>query len=126
MKEGRPQQVLERRACPHLTHEKFLPSARHSVYIPRMPHPPAPPLARTSAALSAVAAARPEPRSLLALILALLLRLFARKQAPWSLLEDDSLYDHVFLYDAREHAVTDFDAHAICGANPYAMARQSG
>jgi hypothetical protein len=71
--------------------------------------------------MSAVASARPEPRSLLALILALLLRLFARKQVAWSLLEDESLYHHVFLYDARENAVTDFDAYAICGANPYAL-----
>jgi hypothetical protein len=71
--------------------------------------------------MSAVASARPEPRSLLALILALLLRLFARKQVAWSLLEDEALYDHETLYNPREHAETDFDGYAFCGVDPYAL-----
>jgi hypothetical protein len=79
-------------------------------------HPPA-----LHAARKAVAGARPESGSLLALILALLLRLFARKHVAWSLLEDQSLYEHECLYDAREHAVTDFDAHAFLGTDPYAL-----
>ena len=74
-----------------------------------MPHPPAPHLARTSAALAAVAAARPGP-GLLALILALLLRLLARTEPAWFLPQDDEYED--------EHG---FDAYAACGANPYAL-----
>jgi hypothetical protein len=79
-------------------------------------HPPA-----LHAARKAVAGARADAGSLLALILALLLRLFARKQVAWSLLEDESLYNHVYLYDAREHAVTDFDAYAFLGGDPHAL-----
>jgi hypothetical protein len=85
-----------------------------------MPKPPAPPLARTSAAISAVAAARPGASlvapgvSLLAIILALLLRLLARADAAWFLPEDDEQYDE---YE-DEYG---FDAYAFLGANRYAL-----
>ncbi len=83
------------------------------------PHPDHPPA--LAAARKAVAGARPESRSLLALILALLLRLFARKEVAWSLLEDEAHYDHGTLYNPREHAVTDFDGYAFFGVDPYAL-----
>jgi hypothetical protein len=85
-----------------------------------MPHAPAPPLARTSAALSAVAVVRPGT-GLVALILALLLRLFARKEVAWSLLEDEAPYDHEAVYNPRAHAETDFDGYAFCGVDPHAL-----
>ena len=78
-----------------------------------MPHAPAPPLARTSAALAAVADARPGASLvalILALILALLLRLLARIDPAWLSPEDDEYEDEYT-----------FDAYAICGANPYAL-----
>jgi hypothetical protein len=74
-----------------------------------MPHGPGPPLARTSAALAAVANARPGA-GLVALILALLLRLLARTEPAWLLPQDEEYED--------EHG---FDAYAACGANPYAL-----
>ena len=75
-------------------------------------HPaPAPPLARTSAAISAVAHARPGA-SLVALILALLLRILARAEAAWLFPEDEE----------DEYAEDyEFDAYAICGADRYAL-----
>jgi hypothetical protein len=78
-----------------------------------MPKPPAPPLARTSAAFSAVAVARPGA-SLVALILALLLRILARTEAAWFLPEEDEEYDE---YE-DEYG---FDAYAFCGVSPYAL-----
>ena len=78
-----------------------------------MPHAPAPHLARTSAALSAVVNARPGT-GLVALILALLLRILARTEAAWFLPEEDEEYDE---YE-DEYG---FDAYAYCGANPYAL-----
>jgi hypothetical protein len=79
-----------------------------------MPHAPALPLARTSAAISAVAAARPGA-SLVAMILALLLRILARADAAWFLPEDE--YDEYEEYE-DEYG---FDAYAFCGADPYAL-----
>jgi len=78
-----------------------------------MPHASASPLARTSAAVSAVANARPGA-GLVALILALLLRLLARTEAAWFLPEDDEEYGE---YE-DEYG---FDAYAYCGANRYAL-----
>jgi hypothetical protein len=78
-----------------------------------MPHAPASPLARTSAAFPAVANARPGA-SLVAIILALLLRILARTEAAWSLPEDDEEFDE---YE-DEHG---FDAYALLGVNPYAL-----
>ena len=75
-----------------------------------MPHPPAPPLARISAALPAVAGARPGA-GLVALILTLLLRLLARTEAAWVFSQDDDDYE-------EDHG---FDAYAACGADPYAL-----
>ena len=76
-----------------------------------MPKPPAPPLARTSAAFSAVADPRPGA-SLVAIILALLLRILARLDAAGFLPHDD---------EAEYEEEYEFDAYAICGANPYAL-----
>jgi hypothetical protein len=78
-----------------------------------MTHAPASPLARTSAAFSAVAGSR-RGAGLVALILALLLRLLARTEAAWFLPEEDEQYDE---YE-DEYG---FDAYAFCGANPYAL-----
>ena len=77
-----------------------------------MPYAPASHPARTSAAFSAVAGARPGAGSLVALILALLLRILARTEAAWFLPDDDE--------DQYEEEY-EFDAYAICGANPYAL-----
>jgi hypothetical protein len=106
-----------------------------------MPHAPAPPLARTSAAISAVADLRPGASlvatrgslvasggslvasggslvasggSLVAMILVLLLRILARAEAAWFLPEEDDQYD-----EYEEDSA--FDAYAVCGANPYAL-----
>jgi hypothetical protein len=78
-----------------------------------MPKPPAPPLARTSAAFPAVANARPGA-SLVAIILALLLRILSRTEAAWLLPEEDDQFEE---YE-DEHG---FDAYAYCGVNPYAL-----
>jgi hypothetical protein len=78
-----------------------------------MPHAPAPHLARTSAAFSAVAELRPGA-SLVAMLLALLLRLLARADAAWFLPEEDEDYDE---YE-DEYG---FDAYAFCGASRYAL-----
>jgi hypothetical protein len=76
-----------------------------------MPPAPAPAFARTSAALAAVAAARPGA-GLVALILALLLRILERTEAAWYLPEDnDDEYEEEY----------ELDAYAICGAYPYAL-----
>jgi hypothetical protein len=103
-----------------VTHEILLSIDVCSLYVPDMPHAPDHPPA-LHAARKAVAGARPESRSLLALILALLLRLFARKDVAWSLLEDEALYDHEAVYNPRAHAETDFDAFAFCGVDPDAL-----
>ena len=78
-----------------------------------MPPAPAPHLARTSAAFSAVAGARPGA-GLVAMILALLLRLLARTEAAWRFPEDDA-------HDDEYEQEYGFDAYALCGANPYAL-----
>jgi hypothetical protein len=78
-----------------------------------MPHAPAPPLARTSAAISAAANARPGA-GLVAMILALLLRILARADAAWSLPDDDE-------EDEAHEDEYGFDAYAFCGADPYAL-----
>jgi hypothetical protein len=81
-----------------------------------MPPAPAPPLARISAAFPAVAGVRPGPGGLVALILALLLRILARAEAAWFLPEDDDQHDEYEYED--EYG---FDAYAFCGADPYAL-----
>jgi hypothetical protein len=78
-----------------------------------MPRIPAPHLARTSAAVSAVADLRPGA-GLVAMILALLLRLLARADAAWFLPEEDDQFDE---YE-DEYG---FDAYAYCGADPCAL-----
>ena len=82
-----------------------------------MPQALAPHPARTSAAFSAVADLRPGA-SLVALILALLLRILARTEAAWLFPQDDGQDNgHEDEY-ADEYG---FDAYAICGADPYAL-----
>jgi hypothetical protein len=80
-----------------------------------MPHAPDHPPA-LQAARKAVAELRPDAGSLVALILALLLRVLARLDPAWVPPEDDE--DH---YEHEYDAACGFDAYAFCGADPYAL-----
>jgi hypothetical protein len=84
-----------------------------------MPHAQASHLARTSAAFSAVADLRPGA-SLVAMLLALLLRLLARADAAWFLPEDDEDDEEYEDYD-EYHGEYGFDAYAYCGASRSAL-----
>jgi hypothetical protein len=76
-----------------------------------MPHTPDHPPASLHAALWAVADSRPG-NGLVALILALLLRLLAHPEAAWLLPQDEE-------YEKEDDYP--FDAYTLCGADPYAL-----